>query len=229
MRKVKFYFLTKGTQPSSGRAGIQTRVVLLENMCLDQGHEAGGPLSWVRRITWSLQRRRVVSAGKCLCQGVMLGQERWNQSQMPPRVKGSTLWISWFSFSKLRAPGHLFPGPAATMIPQSCPSPFFLFYCTLLPHYQVNLLTLNISSGHQTCRYNCLCAAVRCLTVSLRSKPRSPALLAGTCSASNVPRSSCQHHPPTCSSWKAGSYPGHLPLPHPHIPQPVLLVLLNLS
>lgn len=37
MRKVRFSFFTRGTQTSSGRAGIQTQVVRLENTCLDQG------------------------------------------------------------------------------------------------------------------------------------------------------------------------------------------------
>lgn len=229
MRKVRFRFLTKGTQPSSGRAGIQTQVVLLENTRLDRRREEGGPLSWVRRISWSLPRRTGLWGRKgCLSWEVPVPRRHAWPGKVEPKPEASQgqgkypldfmvlIFQAQSSWSSV-------PRPCCYHDSSELPQPLFLTLLhTLLPHYQVNLLTLNISSGLQTCRYNCLWAAFRCLTVSLRSKPRSPALLAGTCSASNVPSSSCQHHPPTCSSWKAGSCPGHLPLPHPHIPQPVL-------
>lgn len=129
----------------------------------------------------------------------------------------------------------LSPGPAAAMIPQSCPHPFFLLYCILLCHYQVSLftlLTLVTSSGLKTCRYNCLWAAFRCLTVSLRSKPGSPAPLASTCSASNIPSSSLptpSTHLFKLESWKLSWTPPSPSPPHPTAnPQQALVVLLEL-
>lgn len=123
MRKARLTILAKVTQPSSGSAGIQTQVVKLQSMCLNQGSlqlGGGAPELGLKDNLEFAKEGGVVGKG-VLSQ---LGSASAEGSRLPRKGGARATWLPGLSEVPFGFRGSDFPGsellvtlPQALLLP----------------------------------------------------------------------------------------------------------------